>query len=61
MSQVRAEDLDAYQSALASYDGLDSTLTDYMSASVRSDLSSRHELAGHKRSAAQTLQQSMRP
>lgn len=57
MSQVRAEDLDAYQNALASYDGLDSTLTDCMSASVRSDLSSRHELAGHKRSAAQTLQQ----
>lgn len=57
MSQVRGEDLDAYQSALASYEGLDGALTACISPLVYDGLSARHELAAHKRSAGQTLQQ----
>ena len=57
MSQVDAQDLEAYQSALASYDGLDGAITARLDSGLRAALAVRHELAGLKRSAAQTLQQ----
>lgn len=57
MSQVSAQQLEEYQSALAACDGLNESMKKYISDSVREDLAARYELAGHKRSAAQTLQQ----
>ena len=57
MSQVSAQHLEEYQSALAACSGLDESMKRYISDSVQENLSVRYELAGHKRSAAQTLQQ----
>ncbi|MGI6030999.1 MAG: InlB B-repeat-containing protein [Eubacteriales bacterium] len=56
MSQVRAEHLNEYQTAIAHYEELEAEVKTYISDSVSQGLAQRLELAGQKRSEAMTLQ-----
>ena len=56
MSQVRGDDLDAYQQAMLHYQELDQGKRAYLSARVYKSLEERSELAGQKRGEVLTLE-----